>query len=154
MTNVRLQINRWTYLLAFSVIQPLRSNNRNRWGKEQWHISVDGRKRSVVRAEILALARSCENWWRVPNRGCVWQSPLIGWYLGTLGRWQWMRAEGRLNICCWRRNSRCSDGSKRGERGRARGSACAREPRFYPGAVPTQVQLAPQNADAKLKYRG
>lgn len=43
----------------------------------------------------------------------------------TWGRWDVgnrMRAEGRLNICCWRRNSRCSDGSKRGERGRARGS--------------------------------
>ena len=36
---------------------------------------------------------------------------------------------------------------ERGERKR-----CVR-PAFKPVAVPTQVELAPQNADAKLKYR-
>ncbi len=34
-------------------------------------ISVDGCKRGVVGAEILALARSCENGCRYPNRGLV-----------------------------------------------------------------------------------
>ena len=38
----------------------------------------------------------------------------------------------------------------RGERGERK--RCVR-PAFKPVAVPTQVELAPQNADAKLKYR-
>jgi hypothetical protein len=41
--------------------------------------------------------------------------------------------------------------ARRGERGERK--RCVLRPAFNPGAVPTQVQLAPQNADAKLKYR-
>ena len=65
-----------------------------------------------------------------------------------------MGAEERLCTDCWRRNGCGSDGSKMGE---GRGGSVVfyvfYAPLFNPGAVPTQVELAPQNADAKLKYR-
>lgn len=120
-----LQINRCTYLFAFSALQPLRSNNRKRWDKEQWHHHCWWLRTRRRRSWNFALARSFENGCHVPQ---LWPCLTIAAYrLMHLGVGNRMGAGWWLNTGCWRRNSRGSYGSKRWE---GREEALCSTPRF------------------------